>query len=185
MHDDEQDDIFDDDTDMASLTARQRDHQIDDLLMEHRPERYSSDDKRWQIPILEKVREQVRNNPPKEVVRDFAQYLVSRRESAATQRANRILKNICMDGQLPLGWGEDGWKEVMKDVLYLPLSIAKKQRIVLAAMTLADWQEWLRDYDDASKKLDASRNKTADGARFFIKAMSEQGALRTDQLRAE
>lgn len=158
---------------------------IDDLLAQHRPERYEADEKDWMGPVVVRVvKELQRQKSADEVALDAAKRRVYQREGQATKRANKELRKISETGQLPFGWGEGDWRTFLYDILHLPMSIAR-QRVRFGAASAADLTDWelesAREQDKRNKAEAAAR----EGARILAEMLDRQNVRRVEDLRVD
>ncbi len=163
---------------------KQLTHDIDKALGKARPERYAADDKEWMDSVVDMATKQYGSRKVEELKRDLARRRVYRRESEATKRTNKILRNIDETGQLPLGWGDgEKWKELFHDILHDPLSIAG-QRVRLGVATAQDLEQWELESAREEDKRRAAQIGARSGARLLQKWLKDKGANRVDELGA-
>lgn len=168
-----------------SPNDKQLNHDIDGALSHIRPERYDAEEKEWMDSVVEIVREVLSERTRDEVLRDEARRRVYRREAEATKHLNRILRNIDDTGQLPIGWGEgDNWRDMLFDVLHMPLSIARK-RVRFGVANAADLEQWELESAREEDKRRAAQISARSGARLLQQKLREQGAKRIEELRVE
>lgn len=164
-------------------TDKQLTHDIDEALGKVRPERYDAGDKEWMDEVVELVQEAAERRDRADVFADWARRRVYRREAEATKRTNRILRDIDATGQLPLGWGEgDSWRELLFDLLHLPLSIAR-ERVRLGVANAQDLEQWELESAREEDKRRAAQISARSGARLLGQWLKDQGASRVEDLR--
>lgn len=170
----------------GSVTDKQVSHLIDGWLSHARPERYDAGDKDWMDSVVKQARrEMLRVRTAEQALDDAAQRRVYQRESLATRRTNKILRDIDDTGQLPLGWGDgDAWRVMLFDILHMPLSIARN-RVRFGAASAADLVSWelesAREQDKRNKAEASSRS----GARFLAEMATRQNVRRVEDLRMD
>lgn len=168
-----------------TVTDKELNQLIDDLLAQARPERYDADEKEWMESVVAPVRKELqRQKSADDVALDAAKRRVYQREGLATKRTNKILRDIAETGQLPIGWGEGDWLAFLFDILHLPMSIARR-RVRFGAASAADLVAWelesAREQDKRNKAEAASR----EGARFLADMLDRQHAQRIEDLRPD
>lgn len=138
---------------------------IDELLAEHRPDRYehgSGDE--WLDQLAEdRIASQL---PEHEVRKILARDLVRRREGVKTQETNRVLRQIGETGQPPL----DGWLETLN----LPLAVGK-ERVAMRAATAEDLAHFATDERRRAASDFAARNATCEAAEWMASRMQAEG----------
>jgi hypothetical protein len=155
---------------------KQLTHDIDEALAKVRPERYDAGDKDWMDDVVESVRQSLADRAEDEVIRDAARRRVYRREAEATKRTNRLLRDIDETGQLPLGWGDgDKWRELLFDLLHLPLSIARR-RVRFGVASANDLEQWELESGREEDKRHAAQISARRAARLLAKWLVEQNA---------
>jgi hypothetical protein len=174
----------DDDAPEETVTDKELNALIDELLTFSRPERYDADDKIWMDPVVDEIRDKlIERMDPRQVAADNAQRRVYAREGGATRRTNKILRSIAETHQLPLGWGDGPmWMEMLRDIIRLPLSIDRK-RVRFGAMGPNDWEQWELQHRREAADAHNAASRAADGAKVVGKWCQEQSVHRTDDLR--
>lgn len=161
----------------GTVSQRELDRYIDDLLAQARPDHYDTVDDSWMRPIADKVGEmRVRSEGRDAVIRAAAQADVRRRETAGTRRANRHLRQVVEDAQLALGTDGREWMRMLVDVLHEPLSIDDKRRVRLGAMGADDFEEWARIRDSKRQADYAAVGRSIEGALLIAADMRQRGA---------
>lgn len=178
---DEIDDVADDaaDTDLNQS--------IDVWLSEDRPERYDPADRNWMSRTIAKAVQVLKDREDSDqVIEEAARRLVIQREGQASKSANRILRNIAESEALPIGWGEgDTWQHLRDEVLSLPLSIAKRVRIRMGAISPAELEQWELENAREEDKRRLAQIAARKGARLLAEWSRLQKVQRVEDLRAQ
>lgn len=158
---------------------------IDEWLNDARPERYEyreRDD--WMEEVYEKAAAALQEWPPQHVARDQARQLVRRHESDAGRRAFRFIRNLLLDGQVPLGWdgSSDEWRALCAGDLRLPLKI-DKVRVRIGTASATDLKEWITAQLDLQTAKWAEFEMARNNVEWLIQQMHEQGVSRVEDLR--
>ena len=127
---------------------------IDQRLNEVRPPRSNQADREWREPVYGWARNHIPNES--HLVRVFAERVVDNRETQASKRGNRYLRQWCLSGGMPLLW---------KDLGALPC-IVEKVRIRMDAATPDD-------FDDAAREMEATAKQNYDATLIVVGAMRD------------
>lgn len=160
---------------------------IDAWLAEDRPERYDPAERGWMGRTIAKAVRALKDRDDRDqVIEEAARRLVVQREGQASKSANRILRNIAESEALPLGWGEgETWKHLRAEVLSLPLSIAKRVRIRLGAISPAELEQWELENAREEDKRRIAQITARKGARLLAEWSRTQKVQRVEDLRAQ
>lgn len=177
-------------TDLSEVT-----HEIDKLLRERRPDRYtvrghdedSTDLEADEVETttwLDEVAADIEHLIPESTMRRlYARSLVGQREGKTTRNGNKALREIDRTGQEPLTW----------DWLDEPISVVTRveqpgervklieERVALRATTPKDLRDFATEERRRAGKDFATRNATCENAEWLADQMVEVG---TGSLRA-
>lgn len=140
------------------------------LLDACRPDRYNPSDTDWMEPVIERISGLMTEG---EARRQSAEMIAKQLERRETTLPLRVLRQIGRDGAPPLDWF---------DLARKPLSIAKKERVVLGAMSAADWAEWASWQRRHAMHSMTVVNEACDGAEAVRDQMLVTGAETTADL---
>jgi hypothetical protein len=189
-------DEFNDD---QSPQEKEETQNIQELLDNFRPKRYSPYEKGWLESVIDaEVRNiRQRTDPREDPVRELARRRVFLAEAAATKRPLSFLKSLGKesDGQLTLGADadEDVWADAMREVLSAPMAFRHRGlkdgklartriRVRLGAMTDADWQEWQETSSDETDARTDADHQVRKGARRLRDMMAVKHIRTTEGL---
>lgn len=169
--------------------------EIDRLLAERRPDRYTvsdtiadddeevsdteveetGDETDWLDSIADEVAHMV---PDAEVRKLYARKVVGQQEGKATSRANRLLRKIHRTGQMVLDWWgvEDDPVAVITRVTEPGQRPRRKdERVALRAMTPRDFRDFAMEERKRAADDFSARNDTCSGAERVADWMTEAG----------
>lgn len=148
--------------------------QIDAMLDNRRPDRYSVDDHDWRAPVVKVVAERM---PIRQAQQIAAERVVSDREGRATRSVNAMLRRVAAEKQWPL-------PEMADDLMRRPMSIGT-ERVCLAAAEPVDFKQWAVDERRDAAQDFTARSQACDGAEWIAEAMTERGLARFADAYAE
>lgn len=143
----------------------------DRWLLEHRPDRYV--DQEWieeGVEALYLLFPEDDEDPRKTQTREY----LSKRETSATHRANKILRSFAETGQLELHW-----KTTANEPLAIVYTIADddgeeqkiQERVALRALTPLDLRNFASAEHESTENDHKARLRTCDGARLMADDM--------------
>jgi hypothetical protein len=135
---------------------------IDELLRQHRPDRYDSTDRMWREPVYDRIVPLVEAGEARRVA---AKQLVDVREARATRTTNKVLRQIQLTHQFPLG---------NLDLERTPLSVGK-ERVLLGVATPRDFRVWATDERRDTATESTARFQACDGAEWVAKQLEAGG----------
>ena len=125
--------------------------QIDAMLDDHRPDRYTTKSTNWMAPVIEWVKDYIGGESVEELISRTAASEVIRREGNAKRQAASYFRNY---GQLTLGAGTEVQLQLLYDKRHLPVPINEIDVVRLGALTPSDVAD-LRMTRDHEEKLRA------------------------------
>ena len=136
----------------------------DEILAKHRPDRYTKGlDDGW---INDAAAELAPFISPAEAVPRYADSILRAREGTKTQKANRVIRDLYVTGQLPLDWFELG---------HLPVAVGD-QRVKIRHMTERDWEQSADEEKTRADEDYAARLETVEAKRWMAEKHRRQGA---------
>lgn len=143
---------------MSEITA-----EIDQLLADRRPDRYELDGgDEWLDLIADEVQHLI---PEAEARAIAARQYVRRREGEKLKAANRLLREVGSNRQLPLDWFAG---------LNLPISVVK-ERVALRAARPQDLRLFATEERRRAASDFTSRNQTCEAAEMIADHMDAHG----------
>lgn len=134
-----------------------------------RPPQYKTEDLSWAEPLVQEAAALI---DPDEARYEMALRRFKSHERIATQRANKVLREIAETGALPLAW---------MDLARLPIVI-DEERFQLATCTARDFEQWELNERRRSAEQFRSSNAACDGAKQIHQWMLAQGVMRFAEL---
>jgi hypothetical protein len=125
--------------------------QIDSMLDNHRPDRYTTKSTNWMAPVIDWVKDYIGGENIEELISRSAASEVIRREGNAKRQAASYFRSY---GQLTLGEGTEVQLQMLHDKRHLPVPINEIDVVRLGALTPSDVAD-LRMTRDHEEKLRA------------------------------
>lgn len=159
-----------------SPTALKASALTDLLLRENRPERYEPDAD-WLVGVAQSVAVTL---PEDESRLEWAKALVRKRESRATRRVNKLMRNFAESQQLGFDW----WGYQYEPLAFTTVKVDDKgkqilvhQRVSLRAADSHDFSAFEKTEYSSAENDHKARLKTCDGARLISSLILSGGFL--------
>lgn len=154
----------------------------DRWLREHRPDRYDPSNAEWLDTGAEALGTLL---PEAEVRAVAARELIGRRETQATRRANKIIREYADDSQMQM----QHWWDTENEPLAIKRTISDdegtqhtiNERVTLRAVTSNDLRAFAHNERERAEKDHKVRLRTCDGAELLASDLERSGQTRLDE----
>lgn len=155
---------------------------VDEILTQHRPERYVLNSSDWMSPAVAAATELLNGRDYQTIIKRTAWGIAKQREGIAKRRAAAFFRDLAETGAVPIGWGGPDWQIVMVDQLHLPVPINETDVVRLGALGFEDCNECELFQKRRFEERELLADKERAGLAVLRAMLQNQSAHRVDRL---